>query len=218
MTKLDVSKDPYAELMSKIDTTGRPMRGNKDAKVTIVNFDDLQCPFCSRMHATLMHDVMKTYGDRVRVYYKDFPLAEIHPWATHAAVDGNCLASLSNDAYWDFADSVHEKQKEITGSQRPQPEQFAALDKLALEQGQKHSVPLVPLQACIKAQSDSAVQASVKEATALGVNATPTLFINGVKIDGYMPPAEVKAIIDRALLDAGETAPAAAAAAAPATK
>jgi len=217
VTKLDVSKDPYAEVMSKIDTKGRPMRGNKDAKVTIVNFDDLQCPFCSRMHSTLMHDVMKTYGDRVKVYYKDFPLSEIHPWATHAAVDANCLASLSNDSYWAYADVVHEKQKEITGSQRPQPEQFAALDKLAIELGQKNNLPLVALQSCIKAQSDAAVQASVKEATGLGVTATPTMFINGVKIDGYMPAEQVKAVIDRALADAGAGAPASAAAA-PAAK
>ena len=50
LTKLDLSNDPYAEVMKKIDVTGRPTRGNKDAKVTVVNYDDFECPFCSRMH------------------------------------------------------------------------------------------------------------------------------------------------------------------------
>src|SRR5579884_2989596 len=119
MTKLDLSKDPYAENMKKIDVSGRPVRGNKDAKVTIVNYDDLECPFCSRMHATLMSDILKSYGDRVKIIYKDYTLVEIHPWAMHAAADANCLASQNNDAYWSFADFVHSHQREITGPERP---------------------------------------------------------------------------------------------------
>src|SRR2546430_2098236 len=104
MAKIDLTKDPYAELMKKIDLSGRPTRGNKDAKVVAVNYDDFECPYCSRMHQTLFPQLLKEYGDRVTFIYKDFPLAEIHPWAIHAAVDANCLASQNNDAYWDFAD------------------------------------------------------------------------------------------------------------------
>src|SRR5512146_1097839 len=100
MSKLDITKDPYAETMSKIDVAGRPFRGNKDAKVVIVNYDDFQCPFCTRMHQTLFSDVMETYGDRVKLIYKDFPLYEIHPWAGRAAVDANCLGTQNNDADW----------------------------------------------------------------------------------------------------------------------
>ena len=53
MTKLDLSKDPFAEVMKKIDVNGRPTRGNSEAKVVAVNYDDFECPFCSRMHQTL---------------------------------------------------------------------------------------------------------------------------------------------------------------------
>jgi len=113
MTKLDLTKDPYAEAMKKIDLNGRPTRGNKDAKVVVVNFDDFQCPFCSRMHQTLFPELLKEYGDRVEFVYKDYPLTEIHPWATHAAVDANCLAAQNNDAYWDFADRIHADQREV---------------------------------------------------------------------------------------------------------
>src|SRR5438874_324872 len=63
MTRIDLTKDPYAELMKKIDITGRPTRGAKDAKVVAVNFDDFQCPYCSRMHAELFPTIFKEYGD-----------------------------------------------------------------------------------------------------------------------------------------------------------
>jgi len=52
----------------------------------------------------LFPGILKEYGDRVLISYKDYPLAEIHPWATHAAVDANCLVEQNNDAYWDLAD------------------------------------------------------------------------------------------------------------------
>src|SRR5580700_5684736 len=131
MTKLDLSKDPYAEVMKKIDVGGRPTRGNSKAKVVAVNYDDFECPFCSRMHQTLFPDLLKEYGDRVLFIYKDFPLAEIHPWATHAAVDANCLLVESNDAYWDYADYLHANQHAISG-ERGRDGQNAELDKLAL--------------------------------------------------------------------------------------
>src|ERR1700680_3091877 len=85
MTKLDLTSDPYAAIMKKIDVSGRPTRGNKDAKVTVVNYDDFECPFCSRMHETLFPGLFKEYGDRVLFIYKDYSLEEIHPWAVHAA-------------------------------------------------------------------------------------------------------------------------------------
>ena len=206
VTKLDISKDPYAEIMSKINLEGRPVRGNPLAKVTIVSYDDFECPFCSRMHTTLFQDIMKSFGDRVKVIYKDFPLVEIHPWATRAAIDANCLAAQSSDAYWDFADYVHNNHKEITGETQPKPlpEEFATLDRIAMEQGRKRNLLPVPLQACIKAQPDAAVQQSLKEAAALGVKATPTLFVNGEKVDGAVPAADLRAVIERALNAAGQ--------------
>jgi protein-disulfide isomerase len=214
VTKFDLTKDPFAEMMKKIDVNGRPVRGNKDAKVAIVNFDDFQCPFCSRMHSELTEQVLKTYGDRVKIVYKDFPLTDIHPWAVHAAVNANCLASQNGDAYWEFADYAHASQKQITGTAQKPPfkEQFAALDQAAIEIGQRRNLQLTPLQSCIKAQSDTAVLASIKEGMELGVSATPTIFVNGEKVDGAVPVAELQAMIDRALRDAGQPVPQSAAA------
>jgi len=219
LTKFDLTKDPLAETMSKIDVGGRPTRGAKASKVVVVNFDDLECPFCSRMNQTLFPEILKEYGDRVTFIYKDYPLVEIHPWATHAAVDANCLGAQSGDAYWDFADYIHANQHEVN-SEKTSGARLEALDRLTLLQGQKHNLDVVKLQSCIKAQDESAVKASMKEADGIGVEATPTLFINGEKVDGAVPISQVRAALDRALKDANLPVPehTAAAAAAPASK
>jgi protein-disulfide isomerase len=207
MTRLDLSKDPYADVMQKIDVHGRPVRGNASAKVVVVNYDDFQCPFCSRMHETLFPELLKEYGDRVEFIYKDFPLAELHPWATHAAVDANCLAAQSGDAYWDFADYLHANQKDINAAKDKDGE-YALLDKLTNEQAGKYHLDAQKVQACVKAQNEDAVKASMKEGEALGVEATPTLFINGEKMDGVQPIGDLRAALDRALEQAGVAAPA----------
>ncbi len=207
MTKFDLTKDPYVELMSKIDVKDRPTRGAKSAKVVAINFDDFECPFCSRMHQTLFPEIFKEYGDRVTFIYKDDPLTEIHPWALHAAVDANCLAAQNTDAYWDFADYIHANKREVD-TEKTSAARFDAIDKMTLLQGQKHNVDAAKLQSCVKAQNEDAVRASMKEADGLGVNGTPALFINGRKIDGAVPIADLRAALDAALRDAGEPVPA----------
>ncbi len=206
LNKFDLTKDPYAETMSKIDVAGRPTRGAKSSKVVVVNFDDFECPFCSRMHQELFPQILKEYGDRITFIYKDYPLVEIHPWATHAAVDANCLAAQNADAYWDFADYIHANQNEVS-NEKTMGARFAALDRLTMLQGQKHNIDTVKLQSCIKAQDESAVKASMKEADGIGVEATPTMFVNGEKIDGAVPSSELRAALDRALKDANLPVP-----------
>jgi len=202
LTKLDLTKDPNAEIMKKIDVNGRPTRGNKDAKVVVVNYDDFECPFCSRMHQTLFPQIFKEYGDRVLFIYKDYPLAEIHPWAVHAAVNANCLAAQNTDAYWDYADYLHANQHAVNGAQGL-ASQMAFIDRAAMLQGQLHKLDESKLQACVKAQDDSSIKTSLHEGDALGVSATPTLFVNGEEMDGALPIAELRAVLDRALTQAG---------------
>jgi protein-disulfide isomerase len=206
-TRMDLTKDPYAEVMKKIDVNGRPIRGNKDAKVVAINYDDFECPFCSKMHQTLFPELLREYGDRVVFIYKDFPLAEIHPWATHAAVDANCLAVQSGDAYWDFADSLHRNQNEVN-AQQGLGAQFATLDRVTSAVGQKYRLDDAKLQACVKAQNEDVVKRSIREGEALGIGATPTLFVNGQELDGALTVAEVRTALDRALEQVGSSQPA----------
>jgi len=201
--KIDVTPDP----ISQIELKGRPVRGNKDAKVTIISYDDFECPYCSKMHKTLFPDLMKTYGDRIRIIYKDYPLDQIHPWAIHAAVDANCLGTQNNDAYWEFADQVHDDQKKIDGDRTSKTKSTAALDKLATELGNKYFVNAAQLQECIEKQDATIVKASISEGDKLGVEATPTLFINGERLEGAAPEEALRAVIDRALRAAGVEPP-----------
>jgi protein-disulfide isomerase len=206
MTKMDLTKDPYAENMKKIDIKDRPVRGNRNAKVVVVNYDDFECPFCSRAHQTLFPELLKEYGDRVAFIYKDFPLADIHPWAIHAALDANCLAGLSNDAYWDFADYIHGNQATVN-SEKGRDNQFAALDRITLTEGAKFKVDTTQLQACMKAKKEEAVTASVKEGESLGIDGTPTMFVNGRMLNGARSTEELRAAFDNALQQAGVAAP-----------
>jgi protein-disulfide isomerase len=203
LEKIDLAKiDLPADLMAKIDVTGRPVRGNRTAKVTIVNYDDFQCPFCSRMHATLFPAMLKQYGDKVRFVYKDYPLVEIHPWAMHAAVDANCLAEQNNDAYWEFADYIHGNQRAVAG--KSPEEAFANLDKAAQDKAGKYNLDEPKLNACMKKQDESAVRASMVQGDKIGVDSTPTLFINGERVSGAVPEEDMRVMIDRALADAGK--------------
>jgi protein-disulfide isomerase len=212
LMRINLVDDP----MEKISLTRRPSRGASDAPITIVVYDDFQCPYCRQNHEELFGEIMREYGTKARVYYKDYPLFEIHPWAGHAAVDANCLAAQSSDAYWEFADYVHPHAKEVSGQDRPVPEQWAALDKIVTDIGQRRNLNGEQLAACLKAQDDSAVRASVKEADTLGVNATPTMFINGEKTEGIVPAEQLRAMLDRDLRDAGQEPPAHAKAPSPA--
>jgi protein-disulfide isomerase len=206
MTKMDLTTDPYSDIMKKIDVSGRPTRGNKDAKVVVVNYDDFECPFCSRMHSTLFPGLFKEYGDRVLFIYKDYPLEEIHPWAVHAAVDADCLAVQNSDAYWDYADYLHANQHSISG-EKGHDGQNAELDKLATLQAEKHNLDVVKLQACVKAQDEKTERASMQEGDNIGVDATPTMFVNGQKLDGAVPAEDVRLALDQALKDAGVAPP-----------
>jgi len=200
--KIDVTPDPMA------GTEGRPIRGNKDAKVTIVSYDDFECPYCSKMHQTLFPSIAKAYGDRIRFIYKDYPLDEIHPWAIHAAVNANCLGAQNNDAYWEFADMIHDDQKKIDGDRTTKTKSTDALDKIATDVGNKYFVNASTLQECIRKQDATAVRASMAQGDKLGVSATPTLFINGRRFEGAVPEDVLRDQIDAALRTAGVEPPA----------
>lgn len=203
LEKFDISHSPT----DTISLQNRPVRGPADAKVTIVNFDDLECPYCARMHEQLFPATQDRYKGLIKFIYKDFPLVEIHPWALHAAVDSGCLADQSGKAYWEFVDYVHTHPEEIKGTGKDLQEANKALDKLARAEGQGLQLNTTQLDACLTKQDESAVRASMKQGDSLGVNGTPTLFVNGERISGALPQPELWMAIDRALKDAGVPLP-----------
>ncbi len=190
-----------------IETAGRPVRGNKEARVEIVNFDDLECPYCARMHAELFPQTLDHYKGLVKVVYKDDPLTEIHPWALRAAVDSNCLAAQNGAAYWNYVDYLHTHGEDITGPDRDAAKSAVLLDKLAREEAGRGALNKTALDACLLKQDEAPVRASMAEAASLRVDGTPALFIDGERISGAQPLPSVWAAIDRALRARGITPP-----------
>jgi len=203
LQKFDLTKDPA----NVAQLANRPVRGTESAKVTIVNFDDLECPYCARMHQQLFPETLNRYKGLIKVVYKDDPLVEIHPWAMRASVDANCLADLSGSAYWSYVDYVHAHGDEISGPDRDVAKASATLDRLAREQGARDKVDATKLDTCLKKQDNGAVLASMQEADHLNIDGTPTLFVNGERIAGAQPIAQVWKAIDRALEAEGEKPP-----------
>jgi protein-disulfide isomerase len=190
-----------------IPVDNRPIRGNPAAKVTVVSFDDLECPYCARMHQELFPATLDRYKDKVRFVYKDDPLTEIHPWAMHAAIDANCVADQNGSAYWGYVDYLHAHGQDVTGEDRDVKKSAATLDKIAREQGKIFALDAAKLDACLQKQDETAVRASMKEADALGIEGTPYLVIDGEHINGALPAEQVWLVIDRALRAAGVEPP-----------
>ena len=184
----------------KINIDGRPFRGAKDAKVTVAFFDDFQCPYSAQMYRTLVDDVMKDYRDRVKLVPVDTPRWRIHPWATHAAVNANCLSAQSNDAYWDFSSFVHQHQAAIGDDGAS-----AELDRLALDRGERYQLDSEQLHGCIQAQADAGVKDSLQIAADAGVTDVPVLLINNQRLIGAVPAANVRQLIDYVLHRVGQS-------------
>jgi protein-disulfide isomerase len=216
-TKYDISADPREALASD----GRPSRGGPaTAPVIIVGFDDLECPFCARLHATIFPAITERYGDKVRIVYKDFPL-EQHPWAMRAAVDVNCLGEQSAPGYWHLVDTIHAHSAEIgrdlaaptatdkdaDKQDKTLPRAIEQLDKLTRTEGQNQKVDMAKLDACLVKQDTKTVDAERQLALSLNLESTPTLYINGDKIDGAVPIEFIFGVIDDALRAENVTPP-----------
>lgn len=203
-SRYDISQDPR----SSISDAGRPARGGPvSAPVTIVGFDDLECPFCAKLHAQIFPALLARYGDQVHFVYKDFPLP-MHPWAMRAAIDVNCLGAQSVTGYWNVIDHIHEHAGELGGAEKSLATANKALDTIVRDEGTTQKVDAAKLNACLAKQDDTAIQTSIKEGDALGLNSTPVLYVNGEKFEGAYPNADLFRMIDEALVAQGKKAPA----------
>jgi protein-disulfide isomerase len=199
----DIAADPA----SIVPVGNRPVRGNPNAKVALVNFDDLECPYCAKLHAELFPDTLDHYKGLIKIAYRDMPIEELHPWAMHAAVNANCLAAQSGTSYWSYVDYLHTHGGDITGPDRDVKKSDAMLDKVALQQGEKDKLDTAKLQACVTKQDESPIRQEMKLSDKLNINQTPTMYINGEMIAGALPKEVLWQSIDRALEAEGVTPP-----------
>jgi protein-disulfide isomerase len=200
LSKWDIGPDPGTTL----PTDGRPVRGNPDAKVTIVNFDDLECPYCARMNAEFFPETLDRYKGLVKFVYLDYPLVEIHPWAMHAAVERELPCGAEPGGVLELRRlSAHARAGcERSGQQS---------DKVGGDAGQtggsgggaKEQLDAAKLDACLAKQDDSKIVAEMRAADKVGVNATPTFFVSGERWAGQLEAHQLWIMIDRALTEQG---------------
>lgn len=162
---------------------GDPVRGGANATVTIVEFSDFQCPFCQRVNPTLAK-LRETYGDRIKLVFKDYPLPN-HPQAPKAAEAARCAGEQNK--FWEMHDAMFANQR--------------ALEVPALKQTARSiGINGAAFDSCLdtgKHADTVAKNAALGEQ--MGVNSTPTLYINGRQVLGAMPFEVFKAVIDEEL-------------------
>lgn len=207
----DVTKLPDPDNLARLKLDGAPAKGPKGAKVTVVEFTDYQCPYCKKAHEAIEENLFKTYGDKVRLVFKHYPLTGIHPWAEPAGVAGACVAKLKPEAFWSFTDAVFRDQEGINGAvlnpdRRSVDEAKFKARMAGLAQAAK--VDRAKFESCYeKKETLDAVKKDAAEGDALGVSSTPTLFVNGHRMTGFGAFDQLKGLVDEML--AGTHAPAA---------
>lgn len=159
--------------------------GDKDAKVTIVEFSDFQCPFCAK-GADLLKEIKKKYGNKVKVVFKNFPLP-FHNHAEAAAVAGLCANEQSVDSFWKMHDEMFANQE--------------ALDAEGLKKtAKKIGLKMDQFEKCVSENKHlAAVKADMEDGKKAKVKSTPTFFINGQVINGAQPMDVFAEAIDEEL-------------------
>ena len=177
--------DPAKKTLEK-GITG-PMRGPKDAPVTIVEFGDLQCPACKAAQPAI--EGLIAAEPNVRFVFQNFPL-EMHNWAAKGAAYADCVAQASNDAFWKFVSKTYETQSDITADNAD-----AKLTAIADGAGVKGA----DIAACAATPAPKArIDASLALGKSVNVTGTPTLFINGRSMGNIanVPAATLKELVD----------------------
>ncbi len=193
----DIAQSPFEEQLKKLKTDLSPSLGTPGAKVVLVVFTDFQCPHCREFAKTLRENLVKTYPAEVRLYIKEFPIESIHPWAKAAAIAGRCVFRQDAKAFWDYHDFVFDNQDSMT---------LENLKDKVLEWAAAKGLDTLQLGPCIANRATEAdIDRNIAEARALGINQTPSIFINGRPLAGAIPWETLKVYIDAELEYAKKT-------------
>jgi protein-disulfide isomerase len=186
----DVNENPFKEDLDKLKTQFQPSMGTEGAPVVLVIFSDFECPVCKLEAQMLRQNLASAYPKEVRLYFKDFPLMQMHPWAKTAAIAGRCIFRQNPAAFWEYHDWVYEHQADIT------PENFKG-KLLEFAKSKDKDIDTMQLTSCVDTRATEAeVDRSVAEGKELHVTGTPTMFINGRRIDGQIPWPNLRDIVD----------------------
>jgi len=170
----DMSADPFASVRSKLHVGTSPSLGPEDAKVTLIEFADFECPSCRQLDLVL-RELLPRHPE-VRLVFKHYPLTDIHPWAMTAAIASQCAYQQSPAAFWKIHDAIFDAQDVISPSN--------VWDKM-LDLANQQGLNAELYKACmINPETASQVKATIEEGHALSITATPTTFVNARRVVG----------------------------------
>lgn len=179
---------------SKISLKGEPTMGKKDAPVTIVLYEDMQCPFCKRFETNTLPKIVENYvkTGKVRLVWKDFPIPQLdHNWAEPAAAAAECVYRQDAQAFWPVKDKIFKNQDSLTQSNVE-----SKIKTWAAAEGVSKSA----VQSCLdNGNPMKEVNEDKQEGSSIGASGTPTVFVNGQKIVGAQPYSQFKSAIESEL-------------------
>jgi protein-disulfide isomerase len=171
-----------------IEEGDNPVWGPTDAPITIIEFSDYECPFCTKWHTEVWPLIQANYGDQVRLVYRDFPLEQLHSNATPAAAAADC--AREQEMYWEYNDLL------FSGQYRLNEDTFRTL-------AEELNLDIDAFNECLDSKRYNAeVQSDLDYAVSVGVQSTPTFFVNGLAVVGAQPYDLFEFIIEKEL--AGE--------------
>lgn len=184
----DIGQNPFKTDLDKLKTEYQPSIGTPGAPVVLVEFSDFECPFCRQQAKMLREELLKAYPKEVRLYYLDYPLESLHPWAKSAAMMGRCIFHQNASAFWDYHDWIFENQEEM---------KIENLKDKVVEFAKGKGVDADQLSKCIDSGATEAeVNKTKAEGKELDVNSTPTMFVNGRRMVGTLQWPDLQRVID----------------------
>ena len=166
--------DPFQPAREKLASEAKgPVKGAADAPVEIVEFSDFQCPHCKRAWPKV--EQLMSQAPNARLVFQNFPLSNIHKWADRAAGYADCIARKNPDQFWKFAQEVFDQQENINDQNAVE-----RLNAIATDAGADVAATAI---CADSAETKVRVNQQYQLGASLGVNATPTVFLNGRKIE-----------------------------------
>ncbi len=191
---LNLGLDLRRQALRSIVTENQPSIGPTHAAVTIVEYADLECPMCGRLHEFLEKELLPKYGDEVRVVFKEFPLLQIHDWSLTAAIANQCVYEIKPDAYAPYRSLIFQNQA-TTNAANVRDNLLSYADQVGVDR--------VKLAACVDSKASlPLVSAGLSEGKRLEVQSTPTSFINGRALVGFPSADAYYKTVDEVLKEA----------------
>jgi len=185
----DVTGNPFKKDLEKLKTAFQPSLGTPGATVVIVLFSDFQCPHCKVEATMLRQNLIAAYPTQVRLYFIDFPIENLHPWARAAADAGRCVFHQDPGSFWEYYDWIYGHQETITADNLKSIVDIWAKDR--------KDVDSIQLNTCMdNKETDKEVGDEIEKAKEMEVTGTPTMFVNGRRIPNSVEWTGLKSTID----------------------